>query len=59
MTCTSGNDTFMAEAAELTTALRAYQSGKCLELNMTSTALIKCGCSLYARGTLLDALVRR
>ena len=58
MTCASGNDTFMAEAAELTTALGAYQSGKCLELNMTSTVLIKCGCSIYTRSVLLDALVR-
>ena len=48
----------MAKAAELTAALGAYQSGKCVELNTTSTVLIKCGCSLYTRSILLDALVR-
>ena len=48
----------MAKAAELTTALGDYQSGKCLELNTTSAVLIKCGCSLYTRSILLDALVR-
>ena len=58
MTCTSGNGTFMAKAAELTAALRDYQSGKGLELNTSTTALIKCGCSLYTRSILLDALVR-
>lgn len=58
MTCSSGNDTFMAGAAELTTALGAYQSGHCLELNMTSTVLVKCSCSIYTRTILLDALVR-
>ena len=58
VTCTSGNSTFMAEAAELTTALGDYQSGRCLELNTSSTVLIKCGCSVYTRGILLDALVR-
>ena len=57
MTCSSGNDTFMAEEAELITALGAYQSGHCLELSMTSTVLIKCGCSIYTTTIILDALL--